>query len=110
VFPTGAGSVESHGNILSRIFWPIQISAGVVVMKDGVPDAKYSLHALRHACAASGGRALSALADASAGARLGLTRCSSGPDILVLNLPLGRDQAASGRAPEQSVVNETKHN
>jgi len=52
VFPTGAGRVESHSNILSRIFWPIQIAAGVVVMKDGIPDAKYSLHALRHACAA----------------------------------------------------------
>jgi integrase len=61
VFPTGAGNVESHGNILSRLFWPLQIRAGVVKMadskdKDGraikVPDAKYSLHALRHAAAA----------------------------------------------------------
>jgi integrase len=61
VFPNGAGGVESHGNLLSRVFWPIQITAGVVFMKDGlddqgrpakVPDAKYSLHALRHAAAA----------------------------------------------------------
>jgi len=61
VFPNGVGGVESHGNLLSRVFWPIQITAGVVVMKDGlddqgrpaqVPDAKYSLHALRHAAAA----------------------------------------------------------
>ena len=57
VFPTGAGGVESHSNILSRVFWPIQVAAGVVVIKDGnnsnnVPDAKYSLHALRHAAAA----------------------------------------------------------
>jgi integrase len=52
VFPTGAGNVESHGNILNRIFWPVQITAGVTIMRDGKPDAKYSLHALRHACAA----------------------------------------------------------
>jgi integrase len=49
IFPTGAGNVESHGNILSRVFWPIQIAAGVV---DASGDAKYSLHALRHAAAA----------------------------------------------------------
>lgn len=61
VFPTGSGGVETHGNILSRVFWPIQIEAGVTVLKDGkdeqgravkVPDAKFSLHALRHAAAA----------------------------------------------------------
>jgi len=52
VFPNGAGRVENHGNLLARIFWPIQIAAGVVVTKDGIPDAKYSLQALRHACAA----------------------------------------------------------
>jgi hypothetical protein len=61
VFANGAGGVENHGNLLSRVFWPIQIAASVVVMKDGlddegkavkVPDAKYSLHALRHAAAA----------------------------------------------------------
>lgn len=61
VFPTGAGKVESHGNILSRLFWPLQVVAGVVNMVDGrddngnrieAPDAKYSLHALRHSCAA----------------------------------------------------------
>jgi integrase len=52
VFPNGAGKVENHGNLLSRVFWPIQIAAGVTVLRDGQPDAKYSLHALRHACAA----------------------------------------------------------
>ena len=61
VFPTGNGTVESHSNILSRIFWPIQIAAGVTVLRDDFddggrpikkPDAKYSLHALRHAAAA----------------------------------------------------------
>lgn len=53
VFPTGAGGVEQHGNILNRVFWPIQIAAGVTVAgADGKPDAKFSLHALRHASAA----------------------------------------------------------
>jgi integrase len=61
VFPNGAGGVENHGNLLSRVFWPIQLAAGVIVMRDSldeegrpvkVPDAKYSLHALRHAAAA----------------------------------------------------------
>ena len=53
VFPTGAGGVETHGNILSRVFWPIQVSAGVTVPgSDGKPDAKFSMHALRHAVAA----------------------------------------------------------
>jgi integrase len=49
VFPTGAGNVENHGNILLRVFWPIQVAAGVV---DPKGLAKYSLHALRHAAAA----------------------------------------------------------
>jgi integrase len=52
VFPNGIGRIESHANLLHRVFWPIQIAAGVTVMRDGKPDAKYSLHALRHACAA----------------------------------------------------------
>jgi integrase len=61
VFPTGAGHVESHGNLLSRVLWPVQIAGGVVIFresKNGVgetiktPDAKFSLHALRHAAAA----------------------------------------------------------
>ncbi|PJI56028.1 site-specific integrase [Methylobacterium radiotolerans] len=53
VFPTGAGRVETHGNILNRVFWPIQIAAGVTVIgDDGKPDAKFSLHALRHSAAA----------------------------------------------------------
>ena len=60
VFPNGAGNVESHTNLLKRVFWPVQVAAGVVVMrdatdKDGLPiqvaDARYSLHALRHAAA-----------------------------------------------------------
>lgn len=46
VFPNGIGRVEFHGNIIHRIFWPVQIAAGVVT-KTGAP--KYSgLHSLRH--------------------------------------------------------------
>ncbi len=59
VFPTGSGGVENHGNLLNRVFWPIQVAAGVSIPTDklddaGDPimDAKYSLHALRHAAAA----------------------------------------------------------
>ncbi|MBN9470211.1 MAG: site-specific integrase [Bosea sp.] len=59
VFPTLEGAVTSHANIQHRAFWPAQIRAGVSVDtgekdKRGKPimDAKYSLHALRHAAAA----------------------------------------------------------
>ncbi len=65
VFPNGAGKPESHANLLNREFWPLQLRAGVtvaVIADDGMPaldddgrpllDAKYSLHALRHAAAA----------------------------------------------------------
>lgn len=59
VFPNGAGNIESHANLLNRVFWPIQIDAGVSAPtgekdKDGKPvvKAKFSLHALRHAAAA----------------------------------------------------------
>jgi integrase len=46
VFPTGAGNVEDHANIITRGLMPVQIAAGVVT-KDG--KAKYTgLHALRH--------------------------------------------------------------
>jgi integrase len=46
VFPTGAGGVESHSNIVQRGLAPVQIAAGVVT-KAG--KAKYTgLHALRH--------------------------------------------------------------
>lgn len=59
VFPNGAGNVESHANLLNRVFWPIQIDASVSVDSGEVDDdgnpirkAKFSLHALRHAAAA----------------------------------------------------------
>jgi len=46
VFPTGAGGIESHSNIVQRGLAPVQIAAGVVT-KAG--KAKYTgLHALRH--------------------------------------------------------------
>ena len=58
VFPNGLGNVESHSNVHSRGFVPLQIAAGITVDtgerdKDGKPilKAKYGLHALRHAAA-----------------------------------------------------------
>jgi integrase len=46
VFPTGAGEVEYHSNIVTRGLAPVQVAAGVVA-KGG--RAKYpGLHALRH--------------------------------------------------------------
>ena len=62
VFPNRSGKLEDHGNIITRILWPIQIAAGVTVPvkdekgkpvldEDGKPvlQAKYTgLHALRH--------------------------------------------------------------
>jgi integrase len=46
VFPTGAGEVEYHSNIVTRGLAPAQIAAGIVT-RDG--KAKYTgLHALRH--------------------------------------------------------------
>ena len=58
VFPNTIGNVESHSNVHSRGFIPLQIAAGVTVDtgetdEDGKPilKAKYGLHALRHAAA-----------------------------------------------------------
>ena len=56
VFPTGAGRVETHGNIINRGLVPAMMAAGVTVDsgkrdEDGKPvlSAKYTgLHALRH--------------------------------------------------------------
>lgn len=56
VFPTGAGRVEGHSNIVNRGFLPTQVAAGVTidtgeVGEEGQPilTGKYSgLHALRH--------------------------------------------------------------
>jgi integrase len=56
VFPTGAGKIEGHSNIVNRGFLPIQVKAGVAVDtgnndEDGQPilTGKYGgIHALRH--------------------------------------------------------------
>lgn len=56
VFPTGAGKVETHGNIINRGLIPAMIAAGVTVDSGKRDDqgqpilaAKYTgLHALRH--------------------------------------------------------------
>jgi integrase len=47
-FPNGAGRIESHPNIIKRIWNPLQIRCGLVD-KDG--EARYGFHALRHAAA-----------------------------------------------------------
>lgn len=61
VFPNSSGRIEEHANILNRVFWPAQVKADVTVMRNALdddgnpiqaPDAKFSLHALRHAAAA----------------------------------------------------------
>jgi integrase len=58
VFPSGAGNVESHQNMLNRFWHPFQVEQGMTVDtgekdNDGNPimAAKYGLHALRHAAA-----------------------------------------------------------
>jgi integrase len=48
VFPNGAGNVRNYGNLLRRVFKPIQVKAGIV---DAAGNAKYGFHALRHAAA-----------------------------------------------------------
>ncbi len=46
VFPTGAGEIEYHSNIVTRGLIPVQVAAGIV---DKTGNAKYpGLHALRH--------------------------------------------------------------
>lgn len=64
VFPNGSGNIESHGNIMNRGWYPLQIAAGLsrpLLDDEGSPiqdengnrvmDAKYDLHSLRHFCA-----------------------------------------------------------
>nr|WP_328766343.1 tyrosine-type recombinase/integrase [Devosia aurantiaca] len=49
VFPTGAGKVEGHSNIVNRGFLPTQVAAGVTIGAGDDAKGKYSgLHALRH--------------------------------------------------------------
>lgn len=58
-FPTSTGAVEGHANLLHRMFHPAQIAAGIAIKTDKLDDngkpvmeAKFGLHALRHAAAA----------------------------------------------------------
>jgi integrase len=58
VFPNGSGNIESHTNIVKRLWHPLQVKAGVAidtgkVDADGKPilRAKYGFHALRHVAA-----------------------------------------------------------
>jgi integrase len=48
VLPNGKGNPESYGNIMRRVFYPLQVKAGITD-RDGQP--KFGFHALRHACA-----------------------------------------------------------
>lgn len=59
VFPNGAGNIESHSNMVNRIFNPIQLSIGMYDQdvdaeksEDGSPFSpirpRYNYHALRH--------------------------------------------------------------
>ncbi|MFY9839975.1 MAG: site-specific integrase [Xanthobacteraceae bacterium] len=45
VFPTRAGTIEYHPNVVQRILWPALLGAGVV---DARGKPKYGMHALRH--------------------------------------------------------------
>jgi integrase len=54
VLPAADGGIEQHVRILRRSFWPAQVAAGVTLEdKNGELVAKYALHSLRHAAAAS---------------------------------------------------------
>ena len=54
VLPAADGGIEQHVRILRHVFWPIQIAAGVTLEdKSGELVARYGLHALRHAAAAT---------------------------------------------------------
>jgi len=58
VFPNGSGNVESHTNIINRLWDPIQIKHGMTIETDKrdadgdlIVVAKYGFHSLRHAAA-----------------------------------------------------------
>jgi integrase len=48
VLPNGKGNPESYGNIMRRVFYPLQVKTGITG-RDGKP--KFGFHALRHTCA-----------------------------------------------------------
>jgi integrase len=55
VFPNGAGKIESHPNIVKRVWDPLQVKCGLTVEKriddKTVIGARYGFHSLRHAAA-----------------------------------------------------------
>jgi integrase len=50
VFPNSAGNVESHANIVSRVWRPLQQKAGQV---DETGEPRFNFHALRHFAASN---------------------------------------------------------
>jgi integrase len=51
-FPNGIGRIETHANLLQRLFGPLQVRAGVTEPDGaGEPTWRYGFHALRHAAA-----------------------------------------------------------
>ena len=48
VFPNGAGNIESHSNVVKRVWNPLQVTCGLVNEK---AKPRYSFHALRHTAA-----------------------------------------------------------
>ncbi|SOB88305.1 Site-specific recombinase XerD [Sphingomonas guangdongensis] len=51
-FPNGVGRIETHSNLLQRMFGPLQVRAGVIELDgEGAPTWRYGFHALRHAAA-----------------------------------------------------------
>jgi integrase len=110
VFPSGAGAVEYHSNILSRGLWPVQIAAGVAT-KGG--KAKYTgLHALRHFYASwcinrreDGGLGLPLKVVQD---RLGHSSIQMTADTYGHLFPSG-DDGAELAAGEQALLGQTRH-
>ena len=48
VFPNGAGNIESHSNVVKRVWNPLQVTCGLVNEK---AKPRYRFHALRHTAA-----------------------------------------------------------
>lgn len=51
-FPNGKGRIETHSNLLQRLFGPLQVRANVTELDgEGLPTWRFGFHALRHAAA-----------------------------------------------------------
>lgn len=50
-FPNGLGRIETHSNLLQRLFGPLQVRAGVTEPDGAAVTWRYGFHALRHAAA-----------------------------------------------------------